>query len=303
MASFAAPKGKIVMNFDVDFDAAMTATPPERQTRRPEVDEDPFIAGEIVLPEGTDIRPTTLSLVPYEIRVKELVAKAKELEVNDAQTQKEATALANTAKKLRLKVKRIEESPPFLAAQTFIKDIRHLTKMLTEPLHTQVEAVCKDKLSAYSRQLELAQKRREAEARERARVLQAELDAEAEKLRKEAEAKVKAAEKELADSQGTLSPAEAAILEQTIEEEREAAASIVAPTVVVESQAPEKVVRTEAGASFTTHRWKAILINIDQVDRKYMVVDMKAVQRDVDGGMRNIDGFSIEEITGTSLRG
>jgi hypothetical protein len=45
------------------------------------------------------------------------------------------------------------------------------------------------------------------------------------------------------------------------------------------------------------------LVDFDKVDRKYLVVDMKVVQRDVDGGMRSISGFVIEEVLGTSLRG
>jgi hypothetical protein len=44
-------------------------------------------------------------------------------------------------------------------------------------------------------------------------------------------------------------------------------------------------------------------VDFDKVDRKYLVVDMKVVQRDVDGGMRQISGFAIEEVLGTSLRG
>ena len=288
---------------DFDFGAAMTPPPaPERQARQPDVaDEDSFIAGEIDLPIGTDIRPTALSLVPYELEVKALILAAKELQVTDEASQKEATKLGLRAKKLRLRVEKIEDSPAIQAAANFVKDARHLIRTLAGPLKSDVEMVVKGKLTAYSEGLRLAQQRREAEARERARKLQAELDKEAQDLRDEAEARVKAAEAELAA--GQANEAEKAILQQTVEEEREAAASIVAPTVIVESQAPENVVRTDEGASFTTSRWKHRLVDIKLVDRKYLVVDDRLVKRDVDGGMRHIPGFVIEEVLGTSLRG
>jgi hypothetical protein len=288
-----------------DFSAAMAAPePPEPQTRTAKVAADEFME-EIFLPVGTDIRPTALSLVPYEREVKELVRIAKELEVTDAESQAEATKTGLRAKKLRLRVEKIEDSPAIQAALTFVKDARALIKTLTGPLKTDVEMVLKAKLTAYSESLRLAQQRREAEAREKARKLQAELDAEAQKLREEAEAKARAAEEELAkkEAAGEISESEKSILQQTVEEEREAAASIVTPTVVVEIHAPENVVRTGEGASFTTSRWKARLVDINLVDRKYLVENMKAVQRDVDAGVRKIDGFVIEEVLGTSFRG
>jgi hypothetical protein len=289
---------------DFDFDAAMVAPdPPVRQARQVQVAEDPFISEEIDLPVGTDIRPTILSLVPYELEVKALVLAAKELQITDTDSQKEATKIGLRAKKLRLRVEKIEDCPAVQAALIFVKDVRHLIKTLAGPLKTDVEQVLKGKLSAYSESLRLAQQRREAEAREQARVLQAKLDAEAAELRAEAEAKVRAAEEELARLNQAEAPGEAAALQQTIDEEREAAASIVAPTVVVESQAPTNVVRTDEGSSFTTSRWKARLVDIELVDRKYLVVDMKVVQRDVDSGVRAIPGFIVEEVIGTSLRG
>lgn len=299
------------MEEDLDFEAAMYPAPPEPQTRTAQVAGSEFMEP-IDIPPGTNIRPIALSLVPYELKVKELIAQAKEIVVEDDEGRKRATALGLQGKKLRLMVEKIKKSPSYLAAENYIKDCRHLCNTLTDPLKTQVEQVCKDKLTAYSERLRLAQQRREAEAREKARKLQAELDAEAERLRSEAEAKAKAAEEEIARIEAQEkepsgaplnSDAEKAILRQTVEEEREAAASIVAPQVVAEIQGTDNVVRTDAGASFTTSRWKARLVDINLVDRKYLIVDLKAVQRDVDGGMRTIDGFVVEEVLGTSLRG
>jgi hypothetical protein len=288
---------------DIDFGAAMKK--PEPQTKPAHVVEDAFIAGEIAIPLGTDIRPTALSLVPYQGQVKVLVQAARELQVTDAASQKAATELGLRAKKLRLRVEKIEDSHAFQAATNFVKDIRHLIKTLTTPLKNDVQEVCRAKLTAYSDQLKLAQQRREAEARERARKLQAELDAEAEKLRAEAEAKAKAAEEELAlkTETGEITGAEAAILQQTVDEEREAAASIQAPVVVVDVPAPENVVRTSEGSSFTTTRWVADLVDINLVDRKYLMVNQKGIQKDVDGGLRQEPGFNIHEVSGTSLRG
>lgn len=296
---------------DIDFGAAMKK--PEPQTMPAKVVEgDPFIAGEIDLPVGTDVRPTALSLVPYQEKVKALQLAAKELQVTDDASRKKATELALQAKKLRIRVEKIEDSPAFQEAVNFVKDIRHLAKTLTTPLKNDVEQVLKNKLTAYAEHLRLAQQRREAEARERARILQAELDAEAAKLKAEAEAKAKAAEDELArieaqEKEPSGAPlnfdAEKAILQQTVEEEREAAASIVAPLVTVEVTQPENVVRTSEGSSFTTTRWIADLVDINLVDRKYLMVNQKAIQKDVDGGLRNEPGFNIHEVSGTSLRG
>jgi hypothetical protein len=285
---------------DIDFDAAMKKPEPQSMPAKV-VEGDPFIAGEIDLPVGTDIRPTALSLVPYQEKVKALQLAAKDLQVTDDASRKKATELALQAKKLRIRVEKIEDSPAFQAAVNFVKDIRHLCKTLTTPLKQDVEQVLKNKLTSYAEHLRLAQQRREAEARERARILQAELDAEAAKLKAEAEAKAKAAEEELAT--GVVNDAERAILQQTVEEEREAAASIVAPIVVVEVAQPENVVRTSEGSSFTTTRWVADLVDINLVDRKYLMVNQKAIQKDVDGGLRNEPGFNIHEVSGTSLRG
>jgi hypothetical protein len=269
------------------------------------VEGDPIIIGEIALPIGTDVRPTTLSLVPYQEKVKALQLAARDIQVTDDDSRKRATELALQAKKLRLRIKKIEDSPAFQAASNFVKDIRHLCKTLITPLEVDVEKVCKNKLTAYAEHLRLAQQAREAEARERARKLQAELDAEAAKLKAEAEAKAKAAEEELAakTESGEITGAEASMLEQTIEEEREAAASIVAPQVVVEVPQAENVVRTSEGSSFTTTRWVADLVDINLVDRKYLMVNQKAIQKDVDGGLRKEPGFNIHEVSGTSLRG
>jgi hypothetical protein len=290
---------------DLDFGAAMTAPePPEPQTRTAKVAKTDFIEP-ISMPDGIDIRATALSLVPYEQHVKALVLAAREIQVTDEASRKQATEIGLTAKKLRLRVEKIEDSPAIQVALNFVKDARHLIKTLAGPLKTDVEQVCKGKLTAYSEQLILAQRRREAAARDEARVLQARLDAEAAQLRADAEAKVRAAQEELArqEAAGQVSETERAILEKTVEEETAAAESIVAPQVVVRTQEPDTVVRTEAGSSFTTSRWKPRLVDIGKVHLKYLVVDMKVVQRDVDGGMRTIDGFVVEEVLGTSLRG
>lgn len=287
-----------------DFETAMTAPPaPEAQARQPKVVAEGSFIEEIIMPMGVDVRPTALSLVPYEEKVKALVLAAREIRVEDEVGRKEATELALVAKKLRLKVETIKKSPTFQAAEIFIKDIRHLCATLTEPLKLQVENVCKEKLTAYSEKLRLEQQRREAAAREEARQLQAKLDAEAATLKAEAEERARTAAAELAQREGELTEAEKAILEQTVAEESAAAESIVAPTVVVHVQEPDRVMRTEAGASFPTSRWVAELVDISLVDRKYLIVDMKVVQKDVDGGMRNIPGFVVKEKLGTSLRG
>lgn len=290
---------------DFDFSEIMKSPPvPEPQTRLGRVtDERP--AGEIAMPVGTDVRPTALSLVPYEEKVKILVARARELQVTDADSQKEATSLALQAKRIRLRVEAIKKSPTYLAADQFLKEIRNLCKALTDPLHHNVEQVCKDKLGTYDAKVKLERQRQEAAAREEARRMQAELDAETERQRQEAVAKARVAQEELErkEAEGSLTDTDRTLLQQTVEEETSVAESIVAPQVVVQVAPLETVVRTEEGASFTKTRWVAKLVDEAAVERKYLVVDMKLVQKDVDSGLRHIPGFLVEQITGVSIRG
>jgi len=290
---------------DFDFSEAMKASAaPEPQACLARVtDEGP--TGEITMPVGTNVRPTALSLVPYEEKVKILVARARELQVIDADSQKEATSLALQAKRIRLRVEGIKKSPTYLTADQFLKEIRHLCKALTDPLHHNVEQVCKDKLGAYDAKVKLERQRQEAVAREEARRMQAELDAETERQRQEAVAKARVAQEELErkEAEGSLTDTDRTLLQQTVEEETSVAESIVAPQVVVQVTPPETVVRTEEGASFTKTRWVAKLVDEAAVERKYLVVDMKLVQKDVDSGVRSIPGFLIEQKTGVSIRG
>ena len=175
------------MDFDIDLGAAMEPQGPIVDAEffhTPEIMEAPLPA--FPSPSGFDLTTVALSLVPYQQRVKELAVAAQNIRVEDEAGRKQATDIALVAKRLRLKVEAIKKSEPYLAADAFVKDIRHLCNALTDPLKNQVETVCKNKLTAYSEQLRLAQQRREAAAREEARQLQAKLDAEAKKLRDDA---------------------------------------------------------------------------------------------------------------------
>lgn len=285
----------------IDLGAAMDPQPAPVYT--PEIVPAPL--PDFPAPSGFDLAPLSLSLVPYQQKVKALAVAAQNIRVEDESGRKQATDLALVAKRLRLKVEAIKKSEPYLAADVFVKDIRHLCNTLTDPLKNQVETVCKNKLTAYSEQLRLAQQRREAAAREEARQLQAKLDAEAKKLRDDALALARAAADELAkkEAAGNLKEGEKAILEQTVIDETAAAESVVSPQVVVQVQPADNVVRTDAGASFTRARWKPRLIDPALVEEKYKVIDLRLVQKDVDGGMRKISGFIIEEELSTSLRG
>ena len=291
-----------------DFEGAMSEqAEPERQARPMEIrnGEIEFLP-EIAAPQGTDIQPVLLSLVPYEEKVKLMILAAREIVVEDDEGCKKATDMALQAKKMRLKVETIKKSPLYEQAENILKTLRHICNTLTEPLKLRVEGVCKDKLTAYSDRLRLEQQRRDAEAREQARELQAKLDAEAAALRAQAEEKARLAAEEL--SRTDLTETEKAILEETVEAETAAAASIVAPVVVVHAQELPNVIRTEEGASFTKRRWIARLVNLDEVPPKYFTEAVtealtKAAQKDVDAGLRNIPGFIIEEKLSTSLRG
>lgn len=278
---------------ELDFEAAMG-----EPVYSPQIVENPdqvLINQELIT---TDVSSTAISLVPYQQKVKALIAQAQAVVVKDNDTRKQAAEIGLLARNMRRRVETIKQSPSYLEAKKYLKEVDALIKMITDPLSKEVEQIVKGKLKVYEERLILEQRRREAEAREEARVRQAALDEEARKIREEAEAKAAEAAKELLEKEaaGQLGEEDRTRLERTIKEEEFAATQVFAPVVATEvAPSGPEVVRTESGAAYSRRKFVARLVDPAMVEDKYKVIDMKLVQKDVDAGLRNIPGFLIEE--------
>jgi hypothetical protein len=75
---------------------------------------------------------------------------------------------------------------------------------------------------------------------------------------------------------------------------------VAAPVVVKEAA---RVVSITTGAKATgSVKWRPRVVAIDQVPRQYMMVNEKALQAAVDGGIREIPGVEVYEEVRTSIR-
>lgn len=247
-----------------------------------------------------DLEAVKGALAPYQVQVAEMVKAAGELKIADDASQTRAVELGTTAKKIKKAVEAIKQSPNYLEADQFVKDVRNLLKTFTDPLDLQVEKPLKAKLTAYADQLRLEAQRRDAAAREAARKLQEQADEKARKLREEAEAKAKEAEKKLAKEKDE---AARAALQRTIDEETEAAKNIVAPQVVAPVVEPvHNTVRTGAGSAYGRTTWEFEITDEAQVPREYLAVNEQKIRQAVKAGIRQVAGVRIYEKTSTSFR-
>lgn len=78
--------------------------------------------------------------------------------------------------------------------------------------------------------------------------------------------------------------------------------------VVEENIAPVKVeqanlsVRTEAGFGSTKKRWTFEVVDIEKVPKQFLIVDSVAVNNEIRGGIREIEGLKIYQKTEISIR-
>lgn len=270
-----------------DFDLGV-ALDPQSAPLEPEIMEDPLPA--FPSPSGFDLAPVSLSLEPYQKHVALMTQEARGITVTDTASQKFAVSAESRNKKLfkDLEAARKAFVGPY---NDHVKAINNIFKTLTDPL-AQNEVAIKAARAKFEYQLELERRRREAEAREEQRRLQAKLDAEARVQREEAERKAReAAEKLKAEKDEATRIA----LAKEIEEETAAAA---APT----PQAPlmtekQEVVRTAEGSSYSKFSWKGRIVEPDLVPRDLCSPDQKLIDAAVKGGIRNIPGVIVEEVT------
>jgi hypothetical protein len=271
----------------IDLGAALTPGEPQG----PVVDAEFFPPLPAFPASGFDLAPVSLSLVPYEKHVALMTAEARGITVTDLASQKFAVSAESRNKKLfrDLETARKAAVAPY---NEHLKQINRIFKTLTDPL-VQNEATIKGERGKYEYQLELDRRRREAEAREEQRKLQAKLDAEAREQRMEAERKAREAAEKL---KAETDEATRAALVKEIEEETLAAQAQTPQVAPIVAEKPE-VVRTSEGSSYSKFSWKGRVLDPALVPREYCAPDQKLIDAAVKGGVRNIPGCIVEEIT------
>ena len=115
--------------------------------------------------------------IPYLNQINEMIAQAQAHMIIDAETNKQAVAMAGEAKRLAKKIdaqgSQIIEEP-----NQFVKSVRSFCKDFVGPLG-EIEAELKRKIGAWQYSVELNRREQETRAQEAARELQKQLDAEA----------------------------------------------------------------------------------------------------------------------------
>lgn len=193
-------------------------------------------------------------------------------QIRAIETDDEAAAYTDTAADIKGIIAQADaaftvEKAPWLTGGRTVDDFFAFRKTLTAAVQ-RVTGALNNRAN-----LLLAQRRKaEAEAAELARVAAA---AETERLRKEAEAF------------------------------DEAPPAVVAPVYVAPVPVKDvaRVVSAATGnkASVST-KWIGDVTEIDKVPRQYMMVNQKAIDAAIAGGVRKIDGVNIHEVARTSIR-
>jgi hypothetical protein len=254
-----------------------------------------------------DTQKAVTRIYQFEQKVNRAIADSKKIvAIRDEETNKLAATSVSEVTRLIKDIELVRKH--FTAPHTkFNSKVNEFAKKYSDPLGKE-QTRQKMMLTGWHNAQEMEKRRKEAAAREEQRKHQAEVDAEAQRLRDEAQKKVDDAKKQLENLKvfpgriGEPNPDEIAALEKTIEEESVAAAAetpLVAFPVVAEQ---DRVVRTFAGSASFAHDFTWELENIDQVDRKWLVVDDKKVTQAVKGGLRNEPGFKIFDRTTAKIK-
>ena len=289
---------------ELDFSAAITnpVAPPVKEPEAPSVEAE-VLPG---LPAVTDFatNQAVTRIYQFEQKVQKAIADSKKITaIRDEQTNSLAATSASEITRLIKDIELVRKH--FTAPHTkFNSKVNEFAKKYSDPLGKE-QTRQKMMLTGWHNAQGMEKRRQEAAAREEQRRHQAEVDAEAQRLRDEAQKKVDEAAAELErlkTGPAMASGDQIAALEKTIEEESVAAQAetpLVAFPVVAEQ---DKVVRTMAGSASFAHDFTWELENIDQVDRKWLVVDEKKITQAVKGGLRNEPGFKIFDRTTAKIK-
>jgi Asp-tRNA(Asn)/Glu-tRNA(Gln) amidotransferase A subunit family amidase len=211
--------------------------------------------------------------------------------VTDPESNKTAVCALGTNKKL---LKQLEDARKSFVTplNNHVKDINNLFKTLTCHLSAN-EDTLKREMGRYESAQAMERRRKEAQLREEQRRLQEQLDAEARAQREEAERKAQEAAEQLTTEEDEAARAR---LQQTIEEETEAAAQSVAPVIAPVVAEKPQMIRTSEGAAYTKMKWECRIINPDEVPRDCCEPSQKLLDARVKAGAREIPGCIIEEV-------
>jgi hypothetical protein len=295
-----------MQQFDDDLDffaAAKTPVPVVEEPEAPTVEVD-YLPGLPAIIEYETQQAVT-RIYQFEKKVNKAIADSRKITaIRDEETNKLATTSAAELTRLIKDIEIVRKH--FTAPHTrFNQKVNEFAKKYSDPLGKE-QTRQKMMLTGWYNAQDMEKRRKEAAAREEQRKAQAEVDAEAQRLRDEAQQKVDDAKAELerlkTEPAATAHEDYVAALERTIEEESVAAKAdtpLVAFPVVAEQ---DKVVRTFAGSASFAHDWTWEVENIDLVDRKWLVVNDKAITQAVKGGLRNEPGFRIFDRTTAKIK-
>ncbi len=88
---------------------------------------------------------------------------------------------------------------------------------------------------------------------------------------------------------------------EQIELAGEAAASRIEARAPIPEE-PQKTIYTGSGTVSVRKRWTYAVENLDEIPRKYLALDGRSLQKDIDQGIREVPGVRIFEESGISGR-
>jgi chemotaxis protein histidine kinase CheA len=266
----------------------------------------------------------------YVQRITEIVIEAKAIAITNDETLNIAVMLGGESKKIA-KIIEAKRKEVTAEASDFVDSVNGFCKIFVEKLvlnpkktnADSIEAMLKNKITAYQSRIELERRKQEEAARKAAAELQAKLQAETDEAnRKAREEAAKKAEIELRARQAAEAAArkeaeskkeaaarkerEAAEIEAVRKQAEDEAAKhkIQAPTVVAQVfEQTNNVTRTETGASsYQVKNWVCTIIDSAAVPREFCEPVKKLLDDAVKQGLRTIAGCKIEEVTSTRFR-
>ena len=195
-----------------------------------------------------------------------MLSEAMEYRIKDQASMEHAVAMLGEAvkfgKDLEAQRKKVVKAP-----NEFVKFVNSLVKKFTDSnkktgILNEVERVLKKKITEHTVRQEMARREKERIAQEEAKALQAAID-------KEAEAK---------------------------------GIEAVSLPPIAEAQV-DTVTRSSSGASVSMARvWKAEIVDMEGVERKFCSPDMKKINEAVKAGLREAPGLRIYQDTVAKLR-
>ena len=220
------------------------------------------------VPDPFDVAAVKQQFNHHLETINTMLDTANEYRITDQASMENAVSMLGQAvtlgKKLEVNRKSIVAKPNKYVkfVNSFVKKFYDTNPKTKAGLINQIEGVFKTKIAQFTDKQELERREKEKKAQEEAAALQAAIDKEAKK--------------------------------KGIETVK------MAPVAVAEV---DKVIRSDSGASVSIAKpWKAKVVNLLAVPRKYCNPDMELINEAVKAGLREIPGVEIWEDTQVRLR-